>query len=56
MSRNVDLNFDYRRAVLLLRDRINTPMDLQKIWAFCDAFKEYNVKKNDLDKKSDGNS
>jgi hypothetical protein len=40
MSKNVDINFDYRRAVLLLKDRINTPMDLMKIWAFCGPCKE----------------
>jgi hypothetical protein len=38
MSKNVDVNFDYRRAVLLLKNRINTPMDLIKIWAFCGPF------------------
>lgn len=38
MSKNVDVNFDYRRAVLLLKSRINTPMDLIKIWAFCGPF------------------
>lgn len=35
MSKRTDVNFDYRRAVLLLKDRINSPRDLQKIWAFC---------------------
>ena len=38
MSKNVDVNFDYRRAVLLLKNRINTPMDLIKIWACCGPF------------------
>lgn len=41
MSNNKsDVNFDYRRAVILLKDRINTPMDLQKIWAFTGPCKE----------------
>ena len=53
MSRKVDLNFDYKRAVILLRDRINTPMDLQKIWAFCGPCKEDCP---DIEKISDENS
>lgn len=35
MSKKTEVDFDYRRAVYLLKNRINTPMDLIKIWAFC---------------------
>jgi len=40
VSKKVDVNFDYKRAVFLLKNRINTPMDLLKIWAFTGPCKE----------------
>jgi hypothetical protein len=40
MSRKAEVNFDYKRAVLLLKDRINNVYDLQRIWAFCGPCKE----------------
>jgi hypothetical protein len=34
MSRNIDLDNDYRRAVLLLKNKINTAVDLVQLWSY----------------------
>jgi len=34
VARNVDIDNDYRRAVFLLKQRINNPADLVRIWSF----------------------
>lgn len=34
MSRKTDLDNDFRRAAYLLKNRINTAVDLVKIWSY----------------------
>ncbi len=34
MAKNIDVNNDYRRAVLLLRNNIKSATDLIKIWSY----------------------
>ncbi len=35
MSKKIEYNPDYIRAIKLLKNRINTPADLIRYWAFC---------------------
>ena len=34
MTKNIDLDNDFRRAMILLKDRINTVVDLVRLWSY----------------------
>lgn len=35
MSRNIEIDLDFRRAVFLLKNKITNAADLVNIWSFC---------------------